>query len=174
VSVADQAGRWQQTWGMLTDRREALRIAGVKFLMELAPGSTRLTDIVRSLRQQLGDDTAHRVVQWLATARQPGQLPAAQAAELADYLGHGNLAVRQLAVTLLELHIAPAFQKGLFQQPAYDAAATASRRAAAQAEWRLILRQLYTPTRRNPAGASAILKQIQPGASLQNGAPSTP
>ena len=67
-----------------------------------------------SLRQQLGDDTAQRVVLWLATARQPGQLPAAQAAELADYLGHGNLAVRQLAASLLELHICAGVSEGTF------------------------------------------------------------
>ena len=125
-------------------------------------------------RGQLGDETGQRVAQWLGVARLPGQLPPAQAVELSDYLGHQELAVRQIAVSLLEMHIAPAFQQGLFQRPAYDAAAPVSRRAAAQMEWKAIIKQLYSPTRRNPLGLGALLKPMQATAGPQNGSPVVP
>jgi hypothetical protein len=174
VSLADQAGQWQQTWGMLMDRREALRVAGIKSLMGLTRGGDRPVEQVRFLQEKVGVETAQQVIRWAIAARQPGQLTALQAAELAEQLGHGNLAVRQIAVSLLELHVAPAFQKGLFRKPEYDAAAPASRRAAAQNEWRLILRQLYTPTRRNPGAASILVKPVQPQNAGPSAAPSIP
>jgi hypothetical protein len=94
-------------------------------------------------------------------------LPATQAAELADHLQHPELAVRQIAVSVLELHTAPAFVHARVVPPVYDAASPDVRRAAAQMEWRQILRRLYTAAARNPAGVNAPFKpmQLQPGIS---------
>jgi hypothetical protein len=171
LSVTDEASRVGQLWSMLSDRRESVRRAGVKCLLELPPGSQRLTNIVRFISQKLDEPTTARFTQWVTSAWQSAPLSAAQAAELADHLGHSELPVRQVAVSLLELHTAPAFQQAGSQPPAYDAAGPTGRRGAAQAQWRQILQQLYTPSRAGAQGLiPSMLKPVQPAAP-QNAAP---
>jgi hypothetical protein len=162
LAVADEAGRAEYNWDMLSDRREAVRIAGVKSLLQLPPGDPRQSDVLRRMGEAVDAATRDRVAQWMAAARQPVALPATQAAELADHLQHPELAVRQIAVSLLEMHTAPAFIHARIVPPVYDAASPDVRRAAAQMEWRQILRRLYTAAARNPAGANAPFKPIQP------------
>ena len=74
--------------------------------------------------------------------------------------------MRQIAASLLELHTAPAFQQLGGSPPNYDAAASTSRRTALQMEWRSLLQQLYSPTRK-------ILVPVTPQQQkrLQNAAP---
>ena len=166
LALADEAGRTRQNWDMLNDRRELVRIAGVKSLVQLPPGDPRHANMLRQIRQAVDQPTSDRVAQWLAGARQPAPLPVAQAAELADHLQHSDLAVRQIAVSILELHTAPAFIQARLVPPAYDAAGPPAARADAQMTWRQILRQLYTAAAaRNAAGALAPMKPIpqQPG-----------
>jgi hypothetical protein len=72
---------------------------------------------------------------------------------MASHLTHEELAVRQIAASLLELHTSQAIVQSGRLPPAFDAAGPAQRRAAAQQEWRTILRQLYTAAARNANGA---------------------
>jgi hypothetical protein len=139
-------------------------VAGVKCLLELPPGDERLLDLNRFLLARVGPATADRINQWHSSAWQPGAPPKLQADEIVMHLQHNELAVRQIAVSFLELHTAAAFQQMGGVPPAYDAAATSSRRAAAQMEWSAILQQLYTPTRKAPAA-------LTPRQMLQNAVP---
>src|SRR6185369_8405521 len=89
-----------------------------------------------------------------------------QAAELADHLQHADLAVRQIAVSILELHTAPAFVQARLLPPVYDAAGPAAARADAQMIWRQILRQLYTAAAARNAAAGLVPTKpvpLQPG-----------
>jgi hypothetical protein len=151
LSVADEATRVKQTWALLGDRRELVRAASVRYLIELPASDQRVANTIRFVRIQLGDDLGNRVAQWLKAAHQPGQIPATQAVELAEFLGHRDLAVRHLAVSLLELHAGPALARARRVPPEFDAADPAAKRAAAQREWRLLIRQLFTPARTAPA-----------------------
>lgn len=154
VSIADEATRVKQTWAMLTDRRELVRRVGVRYLLDLPAGDSRLTNTVRYVRIQVDDATGDRVAQWLQAARQPGQIAPAQAVELAEFLTHRELALRQLAVSLLELHSAQALARSRRMPPDYDAAGPIGKRSAAQREWRLLIRQLFAPARNGPAAVA--------------------
>jgi len=156
VALADDAGRAAQTWAMLSDHRVFVRLAGVWALLELPPGDKRLLEFDRLLRSKVPAGAADRVSQWLVEVRQPVPLPGPRAVELVDFLTHSELGLRQLAVSLLELHAAPGLARLRAAPPAYDAAGPAQRRAAAQMEWRNNLRPIFAPAIKNaPAAALA-------------------
>jgi len=151
IEVSPAESRSSQIWKSLTDRRAMVRVAGVKSLLELSPGDERRQEITRLLSEKLGAATANRVNEWLATAWQAGAPPKPQADEIAAHLQHNELAVRQIAVSMLELHTAAAFRQIGGVPPVYDAGSTSPRRAAGQAEWSRVLQELYNPTRKVPA-----------------------
>ena len=156
VALADDVGRAAQTWAMLSDHRVFVRLAGVRALLELPPGDKRLLEFDRLLRSKVPAGAADRVSQWLVEVRQPVPLPGPRAVELVDFLTHSELGLRQLAVSLLELHAAPGLARLRAAPPAYDAAGPAQRRAAAQIEWRNNLRPIFAPAIKNaPAAALA-------------------
>jgi hypothetical protein len=150
IQVTPPASRAPQVWKSLTDRRAMVRVSGVKSLLELSPSDERRQHIDSLLKEKLGVATANKVNEWLATAWQSGAPPKPQADEMVAGLQHSELAVRQIAVSMLELHTAPAFRQVGGMPPAYDAGTTVPRRGAAQLEWARILQDLYNPTRKVP------------------------
>jgi hypothetical protein len=168
LSIADEATRVKQSWAMLGDRRELVRSAGVRYLIDLPAGDPRLSNSIRFARVQLGDEVGGRVAQWMKTAHQPGQIAPTQAVEMAEFLGHRDLAVRHLAVSLLELHAGPALARARRQPPAFDAAGPISKRAAAQREWRQLIRQLFAPARNAPAALAPNAAAPNAGVMQQN------
>jgi hypothetical protein len=166
VAVVAPSARPQQTWNFLVDRRAPVRAAGVKCLLELPPGDERLAAATSLLKDKLGAASAQRVNQWLIAAWKPGPPAANDALELVENLQHQELPMRQIAASLLELHMFPAFQQLGVSPPNYDAAGPASRRTAIQMEWRSALQQLYSPTRKFPVPLTP-----QQQKRLQNAAP---
>jgi hypothetical protein len=148
VAAAAASARPEQTWSLLGDRRAPVRAAAVKCLLELPPGDERLAATTNLLKDKLGGSSAQRVTQWLSAAWKPGPPPANEALELVEHLQHQELVMRQVAVSLLELHTASAFQQLGVIPPIYDAGGPPSRRTAAQMEWTAIIQQLYSPTRK--------------------------
>jgi hypothetical protein len=164
IEVTPAASRSSQIWKVLTDRRAMVRVAAVKSLLELSPGDERRQAIDGMFKEKLGAATANKVNEWLATAWQAGAPPKAQADEIAAHLQHNELAVRQIAVSMLELHTAAAFRQIGGMPPVYDAGSTSPRRAAGQAEWSRVLQELYNPTRKVPAmRARQALQNAAPG-----------
>jgi hypothetical protein len=163
LELADEAARPMQEWNLLNDRREQARVAAVQSLLNLRAGDPRLARAEQYWRGQVGEETTKRISEWLTLARRPVPAAPPQALDLVDHLAHKDLAVRQIAVTLLELKTAPLFQLISSRPPPFDAAGPASLRIAAQNEWRLTLRKLYQkrgkpsilvpgPTRPSPPG----------------------
>jgi len=163
VAIAAGADKPQKTWDLLGDRRPAVRVAGVKCLMELPPGDERLQRLDQLLVAKVGAATADRIHQWHSSAWLPGAPPKAQADEIVAHLQHNDVAVRQFAVSFLELYTAAAFQQMGVPPPEYDATATASRRAAAQLQWIQIIDQLYSPNRKVPLLTPRQLLNAAPG-----------
>lgn len=147
TSGADQP---RKAWELLADRRAAVRVAGVKSVMELPPGDERLTAMRSVIIAKVGQGLAERIDQWHDAAWQPGAPPRDQADEIVAHLQHNDLAVRQFAVSYLELYTMTALMKMGMTPPAYDATATDARRAAGQMQWREIIQQLYNPNRKFP------------------------
>jgi hypothetical protein len=166
--AANPSTRGMRTWNMLTDRRAAVRTAAVKCLLEAPTSDERGSELRALLRENLGDAVADRIDKWLATAWQPGMPPAAQASEIVEHLQHAKLAVRQIAVSMLELHTVGMLAQMGARPPAYDPTARPAARAAGYAEWKVVLVQLYSPNRKIPAQPNAVQPQRQ--RALQNGA----
>lgn len=164
LELADDVARPKQEWNLLNDRREQARVAAVQSLLHLPAGDPRLARAEQFWRGQIGEETTKRISEWLTLARRPVPAAPPQALDLVDHLAHKDLAVRQIAVTLLELKTAPLFQLINSRPPPFDAAGPASLRIAAQNEWRMTLRQLYAKYRGNPAIlAPSSNKPIAPG-----------
>ena len=164
LELADEVARPKQEWNLLNDRREQARVAAVQSLLELPASDPRLARAEQYWRGEVGEETTKRISEWLALARRPVPAAPPQALDLVDHLAHKDLAVRQIAVTLLELKTAPLFQLISSRPPPFDAAGPASVRIAAQNEWRMTLRQLYAKYRGNPAIlAPSSNKPIAPG-----------
>lgn len=169
--AANPSTRRSRVWNMLTDRRVAVRLAAVRCLLEAPPGDARGIEFGLVMREKLGEPVADHIDEWLAGAWQPGPPPRTQAGEIVEHLQHSELAVRQIAVSLLELHAGGALVQMGIRPPAYDPTARASRRAAAYAEWKAAMVQLYSPNRKFPAQPGAAQPQRQ--RALQNGAGGT-
>lgn len=161
------ADKPRKTWDLLADRRAAVRVAGVKSIVELPPGDERLEEMGRFFVANLGAGLAERLNQWHAAAWQPGAPPQSQTEEIIGHLQHNDLAVRQIAESYLELFTAAALQQMGIAPPAYDATATDARRAAAQLQWRELIQQLYNPNRKFPGALTPrlqnALQNAQPG-----------
>lgn len=155
------SSRARRIWNMLNERRAPVRVAGVISLLELPPGDLRREELVALVGQATNPVTRGHVVQWLDATRQPAPLAQTQAAELARGLTHEELAVRQIAASLLELHTTTALLQAGRLPPMYDAAGPAPRRVAAQQEWLTVLRQLYTAARNANGALGPALKPIQ-------------
>lgn len=168
-AVADETARPAELWAVLGDRRELVRLAGARTLLAMRPGDERLAHAVRYVRLQMGDDVGARVAQWMRNKDQPGQIALPQAVELAEYMSHRELALRQLAVSLLERHAAPALARARRGPPDYNAAETAGKRAEGQRQWRALIRQLFAPQRTAPAALGAQRPpQLAPNAANAN------
>lgn len=168
LATASGAERPRKTWELLADRRAAVRVAGVKSVVELPPGDERLGEMGRFLIANVGPATAERISQWHDAAWQPGAPPKGQAEEIIAHLQHNDLAVRQFAVSYLELYTMAALMKLGMTPPAYDATATDARRAAAQMQWREIIQQLYNPNRKFPGVLTPRLQNALQKNALQN------
>jgi hypothetical protein len=70
------------------------------------------------------------------------------------HLMDNDLAVRQIAHALLELHTANVLRLARTPVPAYDATSSRTARQMAQAQWYAIMNKLYTPSRQGPTWAS--------------------
>jgi hypothetical protein len=145
VTLADDKG--SAVWEMLNDRQELVRVAGVERLLELPQRVKRDLLTSEQIRAAVGDAAADSLIQWMIAAQGSKPLSAAHAREMVGYLQHQHLAMRQVAVSLLEHYSTAAFQQARRKPPHYDAAAPANKRAAAQLEWRRIIAQLYLPNR---------------------------
>ena len=150
IAAVASAARAQQIWTFLTDRRPGYRIAGVKSILEMHPGDERLSDVAAVLKTNVGAATADRVEQWIVAAWQPGPPNKLQSAELVEALMHNELAVRQIAVSMLELHTEGVLRLARTPFPAYDAASSRTARQMGQAQWNAIMTRLYTPNRKEP------------------------
>jgi hypothetical protein len=171
LSTAEDPRRVELVWDTLNDRREPVRQAAVRHLLELPQHDQRTVNTGRYLRIRLGNETASHVVQWLAATRANQPLAGAQAVELVESLMHAELSVRQIGLALLELHTRSVFERQRRKPPVYDAAASASRRLAGQREWRQLINRLYSA--RDPAslrGARGLAPAAPPNAA-QQGAP---
>jgi hypothetical protein len=158
IAIADPERQPQLVWDALNDRREPVRRAAMHYLLELMPRDPRTVNMGRLFRVHLGDLATARIAQWLALTRTNQPLTAPVAAELGDALAADLLAVRQVAVSLLELHTQPVLRRARLNPPAFDAAAPMARRAAAQREWLQIIRRLYA------SRAAAGVRAAQPAA----------
>ncbi len=151
LAAVDDASRPEQLWNLLGDHRELVRTAGVRSLFAIRAGDPRLAHFVRYVRMELGEDAGTRMAQWMRGKEQPGQIAAREAVELAEFLLHRDLAMRQLAVSLLERHATPALARARRAPPAFDAADPAGKRAEAQRQWRQLIRQIFAAQRTAPA-----------------------
>jgi hypothetical protein len=144
IELMEDAGEQARTtWELLADRRELVRVAAFRYLLELPAHDQRAANLTRLARRELGADLAQRLANWLNTARQ-GQTPTLmEARELTEHLGNSELVVRQAAASLLVHHTRSAFQQLRREPPDFDATAPATRRAAAQQEWRQAVRQIF-------------------------------
>jgi hypothetical protein len=154
--IDDAAEQARATWELLADRREMVRAAAVRYLIELQPHDQRAVNLARFARRELGPDVAPRLNAWLNTARQGRPATAAEAHELSEYLGNSEMVVRQVAVSLLLHHTKSAFQRARRTPPDFEADAPASRRAAAQQEWRQAIRQIFTRANAPAAARPAV------------------
>ncbi len=161
LAIVDEATRPEQLWTHLGDHRQLVRIAAVRSLFAIRAGDPRLAHFVRYVRVQQGDDAGTRMAQWMRGKDVPGQIAVPQAVELAEFLSHRDLALRQLAVSLLERHAAPALARARRAPPAYDAADPPGKRAEGQRQWRVLIRQIFTAQRATPA---ALAPQFAPNA----------
>lgn len=143
IAAAQPQLQPQLAWDTLNDRREPVRQAAVGYLLELPQRDARTVDMGRLLRVHLDDVTTDRMVQWLAVTRANQALTTPLALELGDSLSASELAVRQVAVSLLQMHTQPLLQRARLKPPAYDAAAPVAKRSAAQREWSQIIRRVY-------------------------------
>ncbi len=159
LAIVDEATRPEQLWTHLGDHRQLVRIAAVHSLFAIRAGDPRLAHFVRYVRVQQGDDTGTRMAQWMRGKDLPGQIAVPQAVELAEFLSHRDLAMRQLAVSLLERHATPALARTRRAPPAYDAADPPGKRVEAQRQWRQLIRQIFTAQRTAPA---ALAPQLAP------------
>jgi hypothetical protein len=164
LAAADDAARPEQLWALLGDHRQLVRTASVRSLFAIRAGDPRLVHFVRFVRMELGEDAGTRMAQWMRGKEQPGQIAAPQAAELAEFLSHRDLAMRQLAVSLLERHATPALTRAHRAPPAYDAADPAGKRAEAQRQWRQLIRQIFAAQRTAPAALGAKPAAVNPAA----------
>jgi hypothetical protein len=137
----DRAAR---LWSLLNDQRLAVRIAAVTYLLDLPPGDREREEFLALLQDATDQPTGGRVTQWLSSTREPAPLPHKQALELIDCLTHEELAVRQIAVSLLELHTTAALLRAGQRSPAFDAAGPRASCLAGQEAWRSLLGQLFT------------------------------
>jgi hypothetical protein len=167
VATASGVDQPRKTWKLLADRRLALRVAAVKSVMELPPGDERWTAMKSQIIAKVGPAMADRIGQWHDSAWQPGAPPKPQADEIVLHLQHNDLAVRQFAVSYLELYTMAALQKMGMTPPVYDATATDSRRAAAQREWMRIIQELYAPARKIPQALTPRLQNALQKNALQ-------
>jgi hypothetical protein len=149
------ATRARRVWNMLGERRLAVRIAGLTCLLDLPPGDLRREELLTLLENATDQTTRGQVTAWLDSTRQAAPLSQEHAAELSNCLTHEELAVRQIAVSLLELHATTALLQAGLRSPPYDAAGPSPNRAAAQQQWRALLRKLLTPAADN-TGRSAL------------------
>jgi hypothetical protein len=155
--------RAKRIWSMMRERRAPVRVAGVMSLLELPPGDLRREEVLTLCSQTTNQATRVQVEQWLDGTRQPMPLAQTQAADLVSHLTHEELAVRQIAASLLELHTATALLQSGRLPPLYDATSSANRRAAAQQEWRSLLRQLFNAARNaNGLLGPSTPKPVQP------------
>ncbi len=168
IAAGGETDRPRKTWELLADRRSAVRVAGVKSVMELPPGDERLTAMKSVIIAKVGPAMADRIGQWHDAAWQPGAPPRPQADEIVTHLQHNDLVVRQFAVSYLELYTISALQKMGMTPPVYDATATDSRRAAAQREWMRIIQELYAPARKIPGALTPRLQHALQKNALQN------
>ena len=157
------ARRARRIWNMLGERRLPVRIAGVTCLLELPPGDPRREEVLNLLEAATDVMTRGHITEWLNATRQAAPLSQNQAVELSNCLTHEELAVRQIAVSLLELHTTTALLQAGQRPPPYDAAGPAPARGAAQQQWRMLLRKLITPAADNTGRAAlgpAALKPV--------------
>jgi hypothetical protein len=145
LSAVEPALYHELAWETLNDRRKTVRESAIEHLLELPSRDPRSVNTGRLLRVRLGDAAAARMIPWLRLTRGNQAPTQAQAQEMADSLMHSELAMRQVAVSLLELHTRRGLAQLRRQPPAYDAAASATRRGAAQRQWVQLLAQIYSP-----------------------------
>src|SRR5262245_5740837 len=154
IAALSSATRAQQIWTFLNHPRPLVRVAGVKSILEMPPGDERLVDVNEVLQAKVGAATTDRISQWLATAWQPGPPPKLQFEEMITHLMDNDLAVRQIAAALLELHASNVLRQARTPLPAYDATSSRTARQMAQAQWFAIMNKLYTPSRQGPTWAN--------------------
>ncbi|HND51465.1 MAG TPA: hypothetical protein PLV92_03680, partial [Pirellulaceae bacterium] len=156
-SLAVATDRPASLWEMLNDRQEAVREAAVACLREMHPREERFREAAQFIRRQTSDGSAELIVEWMVRVRRSeatGQpLPLSQATELIDGLNHEQLAVRQIAATILELQTADAFRSAKRKPPTFAADSPIAKRVAAQVQWRALSGQLFpSPPRRARPG----------------------
>jgi hypothetical protein len=138
------AKRASRLFSMLGESRLAVRIAAVTCLLELPAGDRGREDFLALLQNATDETTRGQVTEWLDATRQAWPLSQVQALQLKSCLTHRELAVRQIAVSLLELHTTTALLQAGQRSPAFDAAGPATSWTAAQQEWEALLGQLFT------------------------------
>lgn len=146
-NLALAADRGAALWDMLNDRQKLVRLAAAHELLALPARDGRFRVLLTSLRRRTDEATATRLLEWVARVRRSPTLAPAQARDLVDGLGHRDLAVRQMAVLLLEHCTREAFRAARTRPPAYDPDDPPPKRAVAQAQWKLVVAQLFPANR---------------------------
>lgn len=141
LSLADD--RAATLWEMLGDRQKFVRLAAARELLSIPPRDGRLRAYFAGFREQSDGATAAALLEWVGRSHRVGPLLPAQAMELVEGLGHQELALRQMAGLLLEYHLHDALLAGRVRPPAYDPDDPPGKRAAAQAQWKALVAQLF-------------------------------